>query len=720
MIRSVLGGSALAVAALAGCSLPEGDYFGKVPDRIDPRHFRWCNQGEPDHLDPARASSTISTPLVSALFVGLTTYGPDGNPVPSLATHWEIDDALRTFTFHLRDDARWTTGRRVTAYDVAYSALRLAHPLTAAPNADSINPIKNATAYLSRSVFVLRRAIGPYRAGDVVELASDGPAPDVAQRTSSRPLALRDLGAPEAAAYERVPAGAPVSLVMTTGGRATPPSPDGAPWAYVFRGAAQSGVYGWVPAAELDREPQGDAVLSVRGVPANRRPGDAPPGDAPPGDPGPGSVIEVRGRDVVHSTDALGIHVLDERTIAFELADPTPYFLAVTANRALRTVPIEAVSRRPLGWAVPEHIATSGPLHLVGWKRHDRLELVRSPTYWDPTEVRFDRMTAYSIDDQAATTSYYVTGGCDATATNTMPSTYLPALNGEQRGRPYKDYRVDPFLTVYFLWLQTEKLPNRHLRRALSLAIDRRAVPRFTHGNEMPTAQLTPGTPIAQLSDADLAVCGVTRDQPGFALVMETGALCYVPPPGLDYDPEAARRELALAKAELGRAWKEPLEYRYNAGSEAHKQIAEYLQASWARIGVRVELAAQEFNSMLDDTRRGNFEIVRFGGAGQVADTESEFLPLFRCGSPDNRGRYCSPEFERLMEQARTLRDRKARNAVLARAEAVVLGDAPVIPIYVYTQKHLIRPYVRDYHINLVDQPSLWRVWLDPAWDAPR
>ena len=357
---------------------------------------------------------------------------------------------------------------------------------------------------------------------------------------------------------------------------------------------------------------------------------------------------------------------------------------------------------------------TSGPLHLAAWKERDRIELVRSPAYWAPGEVRFERMTVYPMDDQAAATSFYATGGCDATATNTIPSTYLPALNGELRGRPYKDYRVDPYLSIYFLWIQTEKLRSRHLRRALSLAIDRTAVPKFTHGGELPTSQLTPGAPIASLSDADLAACGVPRDHEGYALVMEPGALCYVPPPGLDHDPAAAARELALARREP--SWREPLEYRYNAGSEAHRQIAEYLQAQWARIGLRVELVAQEWNSLLEDTRAGNYQIARLGGAGTVADTESEFLPLFRCGTPDNRGRYCSPEFERLMDDARGLRDRRARNAVLRRAEAVMLEDAPVIPIYVYTQKHLIRPYVRDYAINLIDQPSLWRVWLDPAW----
>jgi len=734
-------------ACVTACGLPEGDYFGRLDGRVDPAHFRWCNQAEPDHLDPARASSTASTPLVSALFAGLTTYGPDGSPVPSLATRWEIDDDLRTFTFHLRGDARWTSGRAVTAYDVAYSALRVAHPLTGSPSADGLAPIKGAAGYLARAVFVLRRDVPPYRAGEIVERVAGEPAhgaeavaavaavaaepaPDLALRTASRELALRDLGAPELAAYARVPAGRPVTLVLTTGGRATPPSPrtpsgDG-PWAYVFAGApagaegapagaGAGGVYGWVPAAELDGEPNADATVRVRRVTAKHTPGRAgPAAELLADEQAPRPIVLARGRDLAHSPDALGVRVPDAQTIVFECADPTPYFLSLTANRALRTAPIEAVSRRPTGWTDPAHIATSGPLHLAAWRARDRIELVRSPTYWAPGEVRFARMTVYPMDDQAAATAFYRTGGCDAGATNTIPATYLPALSGELRGRPYKDYRVDPYLSIYFLWIQTEKLSNRHLRRALALAIDRAAVPRFTHGGELPTSQLTPGAPIASLSDADLAACGVSRDHPGYALVMEPGALCYVPPPGLGYDPAAAARELAEARRDP--SWREPLEYRYNAGAEAHKLIAEYLQASWGKIGLRVELVAQEWNSLLEDTRTGNYQIARLGGAGTVADTESEFLPLFRCGSPDNRGRYCSPEFERLMDEARALRDRRARNLVLRRAEAVMLEDAPVIPIYVYTQKHLIRPYVRDYAINLVDQPALWRVWLDPDW----
>jgi ABC-type oligopeptide transport system substrate-binding subunit len=464
----------------------------------------------------------------------------------------------------------------------------------------------------------------------------------------------------------------------------------------VFWPRDEDGVYGWVPAGELDGEPNRDAPVTIHADHTDGRP-----------------AVAARGGQLEATTDVLGIDVPDPYTITFRLNDPTPYFMLITDNRALRTSPIQAVSRWPRRWERPEHAVTSGPMTLTAWREHDVVELARSPVYWDQGAIGVDRISAYSIDDQAASTNIYFTGGCDATAANTIPSTYLPALDGEQTGHAYKDYSVQPFLGVYFAWVNTHRLSNRHLRRALSFAIDRTQIPRFTHGGEIPSAQLTGGTPIAQLSPADLALCGVAHDTPGVALVEVPGQLCYVPPPGLDYDPAAARRELALAKQELGAAFPSTIDYRYNAGSEAHKQIAEYLQSEWAAIGLHVEIDSQEFNSLLQDTKQGDYDLARLGVIASVVDAESEFLSLFKCGNPDNRGQYCSPAFERLMAEARVMGDRKARNAKLREAEAQMIGDVPVIPLYVYTQKHLIEPYVHDYAINLIDQPPLWRVRIE-------
>src|SRR6185436_17025009 len=115
-------------------------------------------------------------------------------------------------------------------------------------------------------------------AGDVVELVGDA-AVEANARTGTRPLALRDLGARPGAAYAVVPPGATVTLMMTTGGRATLPSPDGAPWAYVMWQRDLEGVAGWVPARELDGEPGQDRVVQVRRAATKDVPGAAADGE---------------------------------------------------------------------------------------------------------------------------------------------------------------------------------------------------------------------------------------------------------------------------------------------------------------------------------------------------------------------------------------------------------------------------------------------------------
>src|SRR5690349_12562722 len=113
----------------ASCSLPDGQYFGAVPDVHGREHtLRFCNQGEPDSIDPAIGNTTNALPLLFAMFDGLTVYGMDGLPEPSLATSWDISPDMRTFTFHLRSDGKFSNGRAIDAYDFAYNFIRLLDP----------------------------------------------------------------------------------------------------------------------------------------------------------------------------------------------------------------------------------------------------------------------------------------------------------------------------------------------------------------------------------------------------------------------------------------------------------------------------------------------------------------------------------------------------------------------------------------------------------------
>jgi ABC-type oligopeptide transport system substrate-binding subunit len=690
--------AALVAALAAGCGLPDTEHFGRIPEVVAPGHLRYCNSGEPEGLDPATVGSTTALRAVHTLFDGLVRHDARGQPVPSLARGWEADAAQRRFTFHLHDRGRWSNGRPITAEDVRYQAIRVLHPSTASPNAGLLADLVHARLYTGNAVRLVLADTGPLRAGDVVEVlavagrrladwrAARRRWPDSNERRASRRLALRDRGGEPTTAYAEVPAGEPVQVIEVS---EVPPGP--AAWTYVHWSRGE-GRYGWVRWAELDRAPHAEVPYRVRRLPAE-----------------PGREVEatVRAADLLMLPEVLGLRVPDARTIVFETTHPTPWFLHIASSRALRPTPRDAVSRRPRRWTDVGRIITSGPLHLAAWRPRDRMVLVRSPTYWNPAEVKLDRLTLYAVDDQAAAANLYFTGACDALAANHLPASHVRALLGR-----YRDVRVEPGLGVSFLVVQTERVPDRHLRRALALAIDRRALTDLLGNGQIPTAQYTPGTPAARLSEAERALCGVEPGAPGVATILAAGALCYLPPPGLDHDPARARAELALAGRPPPR-----LVLKLNLGSEQHKLIAEYLQHQWRQVlGLTIELEVQEWKTYLADTRAGAFELARVGWLGAFPDPDGEFLPLFRCDSPDNLARYCNPAFEAALEAARAARDPRRRLAEVRRAEQLLLEDAAVIPIYGYSQIHLHKPYVRDLPVHPTDQPPLFEAWLDPHW----
>jgi ABC-type transport system substrate-binding protein len=81
----------------------------------------------PFSMDPAVAQESQSIQYIRQVFGGLTALDADLKAVPDLAT-WEVSPDGRTYTFHLRPNARFHDGRPVTAQDVVYSWERAMDP----------------------------------------------------------------------------------------------------------------------------------------------------------------------------------------------------------------------------------------------------------------------------------------------------------------------------------------------------------------------------------------------------------------------------------------------------------------------------------------------------------------------------------------------------------------------------------------------------------------
>jgi ABC-type oligopeptide transport system substrate-binding subunit len=132
----------------AGCFLDAKvePFYGRV---VVPRtqEFHWSDGGLPQTFDPAFAAAPPDTDLVRAIFEGLTDYDPRTlTPVPAVATRWEPSNGGRTWTFYLRDDARWSNGELVTAADFVRSWRRTIRIGELAPHTELLANIEGSPA----------------------------------------------------------------------------------------------------------------------------------------------------------------------------------------------------------------------------------------------------------------------------------------------------------------------------------------------------------------------------------------------------------------------------------------------------------------------------------------------------------------------------------------------------------------------------------------------
>jgi oligopeptide transport system substrate-binding protein len=105
------------------------------------------NGSEPESIDPAVITGQLDGRVAYGLFEGLLRWDKFGQPQPATAETWEISADKKTYTFHLRPDARWSNGDPVTARDFVASWRRTLLPETAAEYGYLFYCIRNAKAF---------------------------------------------------------------------------------------------------------------------------------------------------------------------------------------------------------------------------------------------------------------------------------------------------------------------------------------------------------------------------------------------------------------------------------------------------------------------------------------------------------------------------------------------------------------------------------------------
>ena len=387
----------------------------------------------------------------------------------------------------------------------------------------------------------------------------------------------------------------------------------------------------------------------------------------------------------VGDASQVGLAAEDPLTLRVSLEHPAPQFLSLLNQAVFFPVHLPTVAkygaadRRGNAWAKPGRFVGNGPFTLDRWSLGEEFVVTKSPTYWDQAHVRLNAVHFHTID--SLDTEERAFRAEQLHVTESIP---VDRIEAYRRDQP-KLLKSDPLLGTYFYRLNVRipALGDARVRRALSLAVDRQAiVDKILRGGQAPAFAFTPPHTAGYTSPAQLS-----------------GGL------------EEARRLLAEAGHAGGKGLPE-LELLFNS-SETHRVIAEAIQQMWQQgLGIRVRLVNQELKGMLEARRSGDYQILRWSWTADYEDP-ANFLDLWTSESGNNYTGWSNPDYDALLVEAARTVDEAARNVLYGKAEAILLAESPVIPIYFYTHVYLRRPSLKGWYPTLLDHHPYKALYLE-------
>lgn len=404
------------------------------------------------------------------------------------------------------------------------------------------------------------------------------------------------------------------------------------------------------------------------------------------------------------SFEVEGINVIDDYTIELTLVKPFSSFLYILAYPSLSVIAKEAytkygnkITNGTGAFVVPadQSITTESKLVLLrNANYHEADSLGNQLPFLDSIEVSVIDSKKTELDEFNNGNLHIVNG---------LPAESIREIVEQQianfQNKPPKfilDRSPQMGTEYYELNLNSPALKDKRVRQAINYAIDRNGIiDKVLKGEAYGPSEngITPPT----FRDYDMSSIK-----------------------GYTYDVEKAKLLLAEAGFPGGRGFGK-LKLELNSGGYKNTSVAFEIQKQLMdNLGINVDLEVVSFNTKIEDERYGRADIFR---TAWIADYPSpdNFLFLFyganvpsdpSLPSYPNVTRYKSAQFDELYEKALATSDKKEAYQYLLQAEATMIDDAPIIPLWYNERYRLIKSDVRSYFTNAMDYKDFSAVYL--------
>lgn len=344
------------------------------------------------------------------------------------------------------------------------------------------------------------------------------------------------------------------------------------------------------------------------------------------------------------------IKALDEKTVEVKLNQVKPTFLKDLALTPFSISSPEAIEK--FGDDYGSNPVGTGPFVFKEWIRNDRVVMDKNEAYWLEGYPKLDQVIIRSIPDNSARLNALISGEVD------MIDGVAPENIQQVEDDENLQVMSRPPLNLGYLGMTVTREPfdNKLVRQALNHAVDKEAMIEGLFAGQAEPAK----NPIPP------AVEGYNDDIEPYA-----------------YDPEKAKQLLAEAGYPNGfemELWAMPVPRPYMP--DANK-VAEFLQKSFAEIGVAAEIVTFEWATYLDKAKAGEADAFILGWTGTNGDADDFIYSLWH---EDNIGslnstQYANEELNQVLEEARTITDQEKRIELYKQAQEIMHEDPPIIPL---------------------------------------
>lgn len=364
--------------------------------------------------------------------------------------------------------------------------------------------------------------------------------------------------------------------------------------------------------------------------------------------------------------DVVGVKAVDDKTLEFGLDGPSGHFLHVMAMPTCVPLPRKVIERHGSDWTKPGNIICNGPFVLQSSPPDGPIILTRNPDYHGRFLGNLTQIEMPIMSNQETVSSY---------ADDRLDIIFPDQGTLEESTRVLQqypdDYWTGPGGNTLHLFFDVRKPPfdDRRMRQAMALAIDRNTlVNRLWKGFSLPASggMVPPGIP------------------------------GHVPDAGAPFDPILARQRASEAAFRDRSDWPE-FELLV---SDSHNQggIFDAFAEQWQEfLGLTVSITQTDFNTVLEREDKDPAPLMVMGWAADYPDPDT----FLRVASWRLNSRWRHAEYERLVEGARRITDRRQRLAMYRQAERLLVEEAPVIPISYGLNHVLLKPWFESWPSNL-------------------